>query len=131
ALLVVRAFELWTHENDIRRAVGLPPSVPDDSVLTLMTNLAVRLLPHAVTRTGSTTATNLHLVLTGAGGGTWDLPLGDRTASTAGDDLVLVVDAVDFCRLVANRVAPEALDVHVEGAGADRVLAAAATLALD
>ena len=24
ALLVVRAFELWTHENDIRRAAGLP-----------------------------------------------------------------------------------------------------------
>ena len=24
ALLVVRAFELWTHDNDIRRAAGLP-----------------------------------------------------------------------------------------------------------
>ena len=29
ALLVVRAFELWTHENDIRRVAGLPASVPD------------------------------------------------------------------------------------------------------
>ena len=131
ALLVVRAFELWTHENDIRRAVGMPASVPDSSVLTLMTDLAVELLPHAVTRTGPPTASDLHLVLTGAGGGTWDVPLGDRNAETAAADLVIVVDAVDFCRLVANRVAPEALDVHTEGDGANAILAAAATLALD
>ena len=32
-LLVVRAFELWVHENDIRRAAGLPPSVPDPPML--------------------------------------------------------------------------------------------------
>jgi uncharacterized protein (TIGR03083 family) len=134
ALLVVRAFELWTHENDIRGAVGLPPTVPDPSVLTLMTHLAVQLLPHAVTRSGATASTDLHLVLTGAGGGTWDLPLGERGGRGGqpdATDLMIVVDAVDFCRLVANRVAPEALDVHVDGDGADHVLAAAATLALD
>jgi len=131
ALLVVRAFELWTHENDIRRAVGLPASVPDPSVLALMTDLAVQLLPHAVTRAGSTQPTDLHLVLTGAGGGTWDVPVGDLTDPGHPTDLTIVVDAVDFCRLVANRVAPEALDVHTEGDGAGGVLAAAATLALD
>jgi len=131
ALLVVRAFELWTHENDIRRAVDMPASVPDASVLTLMTDLAVQLLPHAVTRTGSAEPTDLHLVLTGAGGGTWDVPLGNRGERPEGQDLTIVVDAVDFCRLVANRVALDALDVHSEGDGADRVLAAAATLALD
>jgi hypothetical protein len=27
-LLVARAFELWIHDNDIRHAVGLPPSSP-------------------------------------------------------------------------------------------------------
>src|SRR3954468_5477089 len=45
ALLVVRAFELWTHENDIRRAAGLPASVPDAATLRRMTELAVSLLP--------------------------------------------------------------------------------------
>src|ERR1700722_14660492 len=33
ALLIVRAFELWTHDNDIRRAAGLPPAVPDAPTL--------------------------------------------------------------------------------------------------
>jgi hypothetical protein len=131
ALLVVRAFELWTHENDIRSAVGMPASVPDPSVLTLMTDLAVQLLPHAVTRSGSAAATDLHLVLTGDGGGTWDLPLGEQSGQTRAAELMIVVDAVDFCRLVANRVAPDALDVHIDGAGAEGVLAAAASLALD
>ena len=45
ALLVVRAFELWTHENDIRRVTDLPESVPDAATLRLMTDLAVRMLP--------------------------------------------------------------------------------------
>ena len=133
ALLVVRAFELWTHENDIRTAVGLPPSVPDPSTLTLMTDLAVRLLPHGVTRSGSlSSAVDLHLVLTGAGGGTWDVHLG-ATADELPSDVMIVVDAVDFCRLVANRVEPAALDLHVDGDAGDAhgVLLGAASLALD
>lgn len=129
ALLVVRAFELWTHENDIRSAAGMPPSVPDASTLTLMTELAVQLLPHAVARSGADTPTDLHLVLTGAGGGTWDLPLGERNGQVT--DLMMVLSTVDFCRVVANRVAPSALDLHVTGEGADDVLSAAASLALD
>jgi uncharacterized protein (TIGR03083 family) len=132
ALLVVRAFELWTHENDIRSAVGMPPNVPDAAVLTLMTDLAVRLLPHAVTRTGSASARNLHLVLTGHGGGTWDLPLGEQGGHTDGaEPMMIIVNAVDFCRLVANRVAPEALNAHIDGDGAEGVLSAAASLGLD
>lgn len=133
ALLVVRAFELWTHENDIRTACQLPSRVPDASTLTLMTDLAVKLLPHAVARTGLVSLpAALHLVLTGAGGGTWDLPLADRAEPRdASNDLLCVVDAVDFCRLVANRIEPEGLDLHVSGNGIEGVLAAAASLALD
>ncbi|MFL6239319.1 MAG: maleylpyruvate isomerase family mycothiol-dependent enzyme [Actinomycetes bacterium] len=131
AMLVVRAFELWTHESDIRSAVGMPPSVPDPSVLTLMTDLAVQLLPHALTRSGSAATTNVHLVLTGDGGGTWDLPMDGRSGPADAAGLMIVVNAVDFCRLVANRVAPEALDVHIQGDGADGVLTAAPLLALD
>jgi hypothetical protein len=131
-LLYVRAFELWTHENDVRRVLALPRSAPDASTLALMTELAVRLLPHAARATRTVRdPVDLRLVLTGPGGGTWDVELGasDGTAS----ELLMVTDAVDFCRVVAARLDPNALDVHVVGARdhAAATLLAAASLALD
>jgi uncharacterized protein (TIGR03083 family) len=135
ALLVVRAFELWIHENDIRTVVGLPPSEPDAATLALMTNLAVQLLPHSARRTDVMTGpVDLRLVLTGAGGGTWDLELGSGFPTDADPtDVLLVLAAVDFCRMVANRVAAAELPVHVVGptAHAAGVFTAAAALALD
>ena len=132
ALLVVRAFELWTHDNDIRRAAGLPPAVPDASTLRLMTELAARLLPHGAARAGLRETMRVHLVLTGPGGGTWDVVVGggDRAAPAP---VGIVTDAVGFCRLVANRATPADLDLHITGdAGqAARILAAASALALD
>ena len=135
-LLVVRAFELWTHENDLRAATGLPPSVPDPAVLALMTDLAARFLPVGMSRIGADgVAVDLHLVLTGPGGGTWDVALGDERARTDGSpaEVLVVADAVGFCRLVADRIEPARLDPHVQGAAdaAAVVLRAAAALALD
>ena len=129
-LLVVRAFELWIHDNDIRQAVGLPPSVPDPSMLSLMTQAAAWLLPRAVARSGPSEPANVHLVLTGPGGGTWDIPIGDGPPAA---EVAIVTDAVEFCRLAANRATPDDLSLHITG-DADRaalVLAAAPTLALD
>jgi uncharacterized protein (TIGR03083 family) len=136
SLLVVRAFELWTHENDIRTAVGLPPSVPDPSTLVLMTQLASRLLPYGVARIeNGQVPVDLHLVLTGPGGGTWDLELGKRVAGTAPQvpEVTIVAEALGFCRLVANRIRPADLDAHLSGAVAHvpHILAGAAALALD
>jgi len=130
-LLVVRAFELWIHDNDIRQAVGLPPSVPDPSTLSLMTQAAARLLPNAAAERGLREPTRVHLVLTGPGGGTWDIPIGDGPPAAA--PVRIVTDAVGFCRLVANRTTPDGLDLHVTGDAdlAAMVLAAASTLALD
>ena len=141
-LLVVRAFELWVHDNDVRQAAALPSSVPDPATLSLMTEVAARLLPHAAAMTGADEPTSLHLVLTGPGGGTWDVPIGTGGPGGAGEgrartaepaDVVIVSDAVDFCRLVANRATPAGLDLHIAGdAGrAAAVLAAAPVLALD
>ena len=133
-LLVVRAFELWVHGNDIRQAAALPPSVPDPATLSLMTAVAARLLPHAAARTGVDEPMSLHLVLTGPGGGTWDVPIGTGGASGAEPaDVVIVSDAVGFCRLVANRTNPAGLDLHITGNAelAAAVLAAAPALALD
>jgi uncharacterized protein (TIGR03083 family) len=132
-LLVVRAFELWTHENDVRRAVGMSPSQPDAAVLRLMTDLAVRLLPHGVARVADVAPLCVHLVLTGAGGGTWDVVLGDRSTAAGAPEVGIVADAVRFCRLVANRIEPIDLGAHLTGetGRADVVLAGAAALALD
>jgi len=130
-LLVVRAFELWTHDNDIRRVTGLPPSVPDASTLRLMTELAARLLPHAAVRTGLQVPVSVRLVLTGPGGGTWDVAVGVGPADPV--CISIVTDAVGFCWLVANRATPADLDLQVTGdrGRAAGVLAAASALALD
>jgi len=130
-LLVVRAFELWVHDNDIRQAVGLPPAVPDPSALGLMTQAAAQLLPHAAARRGLREPTSVHLVLTGPGGGTWDIPIGHSPPAPA--EVAIVTDAVGFCRLVADRTTPGRLDLHITG-DQDRaamILAAASALALD
>jgi uncharacterized protein (TIGR03083 family) len=133
-LLVVRAFELWVHENDIRRCAGLAPSVPDPPVLRLMSDLAARMLPYAAARTGLREPVDVHLVLTGPGGGTWDLTIDpEPDGEGAAQDVAIVTDAVGFCRLAANRTTPAELASYIIGdAGrAAEVLAAAATLALD
>jgi uncharacterized protein (TIGR03083 family) len=129
-LLVVRAFELWIHDNDIRQAAGLPPSVPDPSTLSVMTQAAARLLPHAAARGGLREPISVHLVLTGPGGGTWDIPIGPSSAAAS---VGIVADAVGFCQLVANRATPDRLDLHITGdtQRAAMVLAAASSLALD
>ena len=139
ALLVVRAFELWIHENDVRDATGRPPSVPDAPTLRLMTGLATGLLPQAAAGTALHGPIDVRLVLTGPGGGTWDLTVGDAPAGPTPRDVItrsrlrVVTDAVGFCRLAGNRVSPADLDVNVTGdaqLGAS-VLAAVSSLALD
>jgi uncharacterized protein (TIGR03083 family) len=130
-LLVIRAFELWIHDNDIRQAAGLPASVPDPSTLSLMTQAAAELLPHAAALSALPEPTSVHLVLTGPGGGTWDIPIGHSPHAPA--QVGIVTDAVGFCQLAANRATPDMLCLHITG-DPDRaamVLAAASTLALD
>ncbi len=129
--LVVRAFELWTHENDIRRAAGLPASVPAPATLRLMTDLVAGVLPLATAGAGVEGAISLRLVLTGPGGGTWDVPVGGPDPDAL--PMRIVTDAVGFCRLAANRAAPADLDLDLTGdpGQAALVLAAATTLGLD
>jgi uncharacterized protein (TIGR03083 family) len=131
ALLIVRAFELWTHDNDIRGVAGLPTAVPDTPTLQLMTGLAAQLLPRGACRAGIPGSTRLHLVLTGPGGGTWDIAVGDHTDPDAA--VGIVADAVGFCQLVANRITPAELGPHITGdtGRAAEILAATTTLALD
>ncbi|HLI75231.1 MAG TPA: maleylpyruvate isomerase family mycothiol-dependent enzyme [Acidimicrobiales bacterium] len=135
--LVVRSFELWTHEEDIRRATGRPLLPPDTASLRLMTTLAIGLVPAGMARTGRTAeGRSARIVLTGAGGGTWQTglgaPEGERPVE-GGAHVRIVADAVDFCRVVANRLAGSDLDADITGdrALAHDILAGVATLALD
>jgi uncharacterized protein (TIGR03083 family) len=130
-LLIARTFELWTHENDIRAVTGLPPSVPEPSTLRPMSQLAADLLPFGAAFTDLHEPISVHLVLTGPGGGTWDVAVGDPAPDPA--PVGIVTDVVGFCRLVSNRIRPADLDVYVTGEQwqATSVLTAAAALALD
>ena len=111
-LLVARAFELWVHDIDIRRAVGLPPSAPDASTLSLMTELRGRDAAARGRPDRRDEPISLHLVLTGPGGGTWDLPIGEGLDALP---TTIVTDAVGFCHLVGNRAAPDELDLYITG----------------
>jgi hypothetical protein len=98
-----------------------------------MSDLAARMLPYAAARMGLHPV-DVHLVLTGPGGGTWDVAIGQGAGQDPGQEsVVIVTDAVGFCRLAANRVTPAELDVSVTGdpVRAAAVLFAVTTLALD
>jgi uncharacterized protein (TIGR03083 family) len=131
-MLVVRSFETWTHEEDIRRATGRPLAPPDTSRLRLMTEAAVSALPAGLGRIArARPGKTARIVLTGPGGGTWQAAL-DREAPGP-TDVRIVADAVSFCRLVANRLEPADLAADVSGdeALAADLLAGAQALALD
>ena len=116
ALLIIRTFELWTHADDVRTATGRARGEPDNAQLKLMTELAAQILPLGLELTGRPHAgRTVRLVLTGRGGGTWRCPLSLATVPSVVDDVVLVADAVGFCRLAANRCTPAELEAYVEG----------------
>jgi uncharacterized protein (TIGR03083 family) len=134
ALLVIRTFELWTHGDDVLVATERARHEPDNGQLKLMTNLAAEILPLGLEIIGRPHAgRTVRLVLTGRGGGTWRCPLAAGDTVTATDDVLVVADAVAFCRLAANRCRPADLDAYVEGdeALAVDLLAGMAALAAD
>jgi uncharacterized protein (TIGR03083 family) len=115
SLALVRTFEVWTHADDVRRAVGCPVADPPPPVLALMTAVAVGALPLGMAMAGRPAGgRTARVVLTGPGGGTWVQPLG--VGEQPGEpDVVVVADAVDFCRLAAKRLDPEDVRHQVTG----------------
>jgi hypothetical protein len=89
------------------------------------------LLPFGAAFTGLREPISVHLVLTGPGGGTWDVAVGEPSPAPAA--VGIVTDVVGFCRLFSNRISPADLDVFVIGDPrlARSVLTAATALALD
>ena len=131
ALLVTRAFETWTHADDIRRAVGRALAPPPAPTLQRMADLAVTSMPAALEVAGRAhPEKTARVVLTGDGGGDWLIPLGFGEAGQT-PDVVLTADVVDWCRVVSERMAPEDLPRTVVGDAtlADDVAAAASAFA--
>ncbi len=121
AFLVVRVFEVWTHTDDIRRAIGEALPAPDGPRLRLMSETAVGALPLGMAIAGREhPGRSARLVLTGPGGGAWSPSLGP--GEPVGEPAALIVaDVVDFCRLAARRLGADELPCVIEG---DAALAA-------
>jgi uncharacterized protein (TIGR03083 family) len=133
AVLVVRAFELWTHDEDVRRATGRTLVAPDPDCLARMVTLVTTLLPLAVEQSGrARPGATVRLVLTGPAGGTWDVDLGGRRRPGPAGARV-VVDAAQFCRAVADRADTVTTGAVVSGDRdlVDALFVSASALALD
>ena len=114
-VLVVRIFEVWTHIEDLCRAMRRDAPPLDAARLHLMTGVAVAAIPLGMLLgkldDGGHTA---RIVLTGRGGGVWNQSL--RLGADPGEPSVTIVaDAIEFCRLAAQRIAPADLSAEVEG----------------
>lgn len=115
SMLGARVFEVWTHSDDIRRALDRPLEAPDPARLTFMSDLAVGALPLGLLLAGiDDPGRTIRVVLTGDGGGDWLQPL-TIGAEPGPPDATLVADVVDFCRLAAQRLAPAEIAHRADG----------------
>lgn len=111
ALLVLRGFELWIHSEDIARATDTPVAIPSAPAVRSMAELSVAtLVPLALRLAPQARASEVRVVLTGAGGGTWNL-----TPDDGREESLLVMDVVDYCRYAARRLGRAELRVDIEG----------------
>jgi uncharacterized protein (TIGR03083 family) len=119
--LTARAFETWTHDDDVRRALGLPLLVPPPEHLYLMADVSTRALPLALFATDRLRpGKKATLELTGDGGGTWTVPLDvgvDRPSLGVDDnaDVIVRLDVVEWCRLASERLEPAAVVFEASG----------------
>ncbi|MEX0663560.1 MAG: maleylpyruvate isomerase family mycothiol-dependent enzyme [Acidimicrobiia bacterium] len=131
-LLVARAFENWIHRDDLRRAIGRSTEVPPAAELFEMADLSVRTMPMALLATGHSRPGKLaRVVLTGAGGGDWLVPMGGKVEGGAAPDVTVTADVVDWCLVAGERLDAGALPRTIEGDDslADDLLAAATAFA--
>lgn len=124
SLLIVRSFEVWTHTDDIRLAIGSAPDCPTPAALRAMSTLSVQNL-HVLAPlvTSRVAVPGVRVVLTGDGGGTHDIGVGERSAT-------LVADVVDYCRLVARRAEASVVEIEGDEELAADLIAAAQAIAM-
>jgi uncharacterized protein (TIGR03083 family) len=120
--LIVRALETWTHCDDIRRALSLPPIRPAAPDLAAMSARSAEWVPIMLASDDDPVTPGLAtLVLTGPGGGVHTVQLGSEAAAAdSRPQFSLTLDVVDYCRAIARRIDPADLP-HI--ASGDVVLA--------
>jgi hypothetical protein len=127
-LLVLRSFELWSHLEDICRATGRPMPAVDEPRLTLMSQRFMAAVPTAVAlRRTKVPMRSVRFVLTGPGGGCFDVDLAGAGVGGTDDEVTIVADTLDVCRVAARRLDPAELGAVIEGDG-DGALALLATV---
>jgi hypothetical protein len=139
--MVQRAFETWTHVDDIRAALHhlgrRPTGPPPEPHVRLIADFGLSMLGVAMKALGTDRpGVSAHVVLTGHGGGEWtvplspDLPLDGRRGEVG---VELSADAVDFCRLLAGRNDAATFSHTAQGDPmlVREILRAAATLGCD
>jgi len=119
-----RAIDMWTHEQDIRRAVGLPGGLDTPGARVTTMSFAAALPFVLGRRAGAERGDVVRWNVTGPVPVDVTLGIGDdgRAAPTAAVPvLTLTMDTEAFTILGAGRRAPDAVDVTIEG---DHALAA-------
>jgi uncharacterized protein (TIGR03083 family) len=114
--LVIRAFETWTHNDDIRKALGREDAPVAPAVMRTMAELAMQSMPLAMAARGTShPERTVRFVLTGPGGGEWTLPCGPSDTAGAVADVVIRTSVVDMCRRFADRMDLDDLEVEIDG----------------
>jgi uncharacterized protein (TIGR03083 family) len=114
--LVIRAFETWTHHDDIRRAVGRDEALPAPAVMRAMAELSVGSLPLALAVRGTARpGRTARVVLTGPCGGEWTIACAPGAEPGTVADVVISTSVVDWCRRFADRLDPDVLSMAVDG----------------
>jgi uncharacterized protein (TIGR03083 family) len=125
-VLLVRAFETWTHTDDIRRSLGRALETPSASALRTMAEGSMTMVPSALQKSGrARPGRSARIVLTGPGGGDWTVPM-EVGADVGVPDVTLTLPVVDWCRCFSERLGPDELDLSIRG---DRELGAAVVAA--
>ncbi|MFI6322253.1 maleylpyruvate isomerase family mycothiol-dependent enzyme [Nonomuraea sp. NPDC050556] len=114
--VLARMLETWVHTGDAASTASLrlPDPVPEHIHPTA--DLCARLLPWTMLFSGlDGSGRVLRLELTGAGGGTWHVPLGVADAPSAGEDASITADVVKFCFLLGGRGEPFSIGAELGG----------------
>lgn len=113
--LVARTFEVWTHGDDVRQAVGLPLDLLDEDRLTLMVGELMENLPLGLALTGSAQpGCTARFELEGPGGGSFDVALAPGEPVREAD-VTIATSTIALCRLAANRLDVDELGGTVGG----------------
>ena len=119
--LTQRGFEIWTHADDIRAALGLDAVPPPAGSVRTMSSAALDTVPFMLSAVGvDAEGRRARVTLSGPGGGTYDVALGLAEAGTPlpeghAPDVVVRLDSIDFCKAVAERISPPDLVFEAEG----------------